>query len=196
MISAPKESGDRAPVGHFERLYRGSMDPWSYETSAYEREKYARTMAMLPEHGGRTLELGCSIGVFTQMLAPRCASLLAVDFSPTAVSLARRRLSRVCTVEIARLDLPEQTPKGPFETIVCSELLYYWSPSLVREGLQRMEESLAPEGVLLAVHWRGSDPRRELAGQEVHAILRKRSRLCWDTGEQTPDYVLDRWCKR
>ena len=172
------------------------MDPWSYETSAYEREKYARTMAMLPEHGGRTLELGCSIGVFTQMLAPRCASLLAVDFSPTAVSLARRRLSRVCTVEIARLDLPEQTPKGPFETIVCSELLYYWSPSLVREGLQRMEESLAPEGVLLAVHWRGSDPRRELAGQEVHAILRKRSRLCWDTGEQTPDYVLDRWCKR
>ena len=28
-----------------------------------------------------------------------------------------------------------------------------------------MEEALAPEGVLLAVHWRGSDPRRELAGQ-------------------------------
>ena len=67
-------------------------------------------------------------------------------------------------------------PEGPFETIVCAEILYYWSPDLVREGLRRIEAALAPGGTLLAVHWRGRDPRRELNGDDVHRILRARHR--------------------
>jgi SAM-dependent methyltransferase len=184
---------DRASVEHFERLARDSVDPWDYETSAYEQAKYRRTLAALPKQTGRTLELGCSIGVFTAMLAPRCESLLAVDFSPTALERAGHRLAGTANVELAERRLPEQTPPGPFETIVCAEILYYWSPALVREGLERIERALAPGGTLVAVHWRGSDPRRELNGDDVHRILRGEAQLRWQGGAQAPDYLLDRW---
>ncbi len=192
-MSAAVDDGGRAPVAHFERLASESADPWGYETSPYEQAKYRRTLAALPRRTGRTLELGCSAGVFTAMLAPRCGSLLAVDFSPTALDRARRRLQGVENVELAERRLPEQTPPGPFETIVCAEILYYWSPALVREGLARMEGALAPGGTLLAVHWRGRDRRRELNGDDVHRILRADTGLRWESRAQSPDYLLDRW---
>jgi cyclopropane fatty-acyl-phospholipid synthase-like methyltransferase len=192
MTAATMEH-DRAPVEHFERLAAESADPWNYEGSEYEQAKYRRTLGALPKRTGRTLELGCSVGVFTQMLAPRCESLLAVDFSPTALEHAGRRLEGTANVELAERRLSEQTPAGPFETIVCAEILYYWSPALVREGLARVERALAPGGTLVAVHWRGPDPRRELNGDDVHRILREESRLHWRGGACAPDYLLDRW---
>lgn len=184
---------DRAPLEHFERLARESADPWNYAGSEYEQAKYRRTLAALPLHTGSTLELGCSVGVFTRMLAPRCDSLLAVDFSPTALAHARRRLDDVEGVELRRCLLPEETPRGPFETIVCTEILYYWSAALVRSGWRRFERALAPGGTLLAVHWRGADHRRELDGDDVHRILRECSGLRRIGGEATTDYLLDCW---
>ncbi len=192
-MSERAETRDRTPVEHFERLARESADPWDYETSDYEQGKYRRTLEFLPEATGATLEIGCSIGVFTEMLAPRCASLLAVDFSPTALERARERLAGAEGVEFRRAQLPEETPAGPFDTIVAAEVLYYWSPELVRTGLEKLEAALAPGGTLLAVHWRGGDRRRELIGDDVHAILRERTKLRWVSGEETPSYLLDLW---
>jgi SAM-dependent methyltransferase len=189
-------AGDRAPVEHFERLARESADPWAYATSDYEQRKYRRTLDYLPERCGRTLELGCSIGVFTAMLAPRTSCLLAVDFSPTALERARRRLRGSHNVQVLRRRLPEEMPGGSFDTIVCAEILYYWGARLVRVGLRRMEAALAPGGTLLAVHWRHPDPRRELTGDDVHAILDAETRLRPDARHATPDYLLDRWVAR
>jgi SAM-dependent methyltransferase len=186
---------DRAPAEHFERLARESADPWSYETSEYEQEKYRRTLAYVPDPAGRALELGCSIGVFTAMLAPRCESLLAVDFSPTALGRARRRLAGFDHVELRTATLPEETPAGTFTTVVCSEILYYWSPRLVAIGLQRIEAVLARGGTFVAAHWRHGDPRRELDGDGIHAILRRQTRLRYVGGESTPDYLIESWVK-
>jgi cyclopropane fatty-acyl-phospholipid synthase-like methyltransferase len=186
---------DRAPVEHFERLAGEREDPWDYATSPYEQAKYEHTLEELPPRVGRALELGCSVGVFTAMLAPRCESLVAVDFSPTALERARARLDGAGNVELRRAELPEETPAGPFDTIVCSEVLYYWSPALVRTGLRRIEAELALGGTLVAVHWRHSDPRRELDGDAVHALLRDESRLRWLGAETFPDYLLDRWAR-
>ncbi len=33
---------------YFERMYRDSVDPWDFESSAYEQRKYAVTVASLP----------------------------------------------------------------------------------------------------------------------------------------------------
>jgi SAM-dependent methyltransferase len=184
---------DRAPVDHFERLARESADPWDYATSEYEQGKYRTTLAYLPERTGRTLELGCSVGVFTAMLAPRCDTLVAVDFSPTALARARRRLGDAPRVELLERRLPEGMPVGPFDTIVCAEVLYYWSADLVEEGLARIEAALASGGTLLAVHWRHPDPRRELTGDDVHALLDEGTSLVLDASRTTPDYLLDRW---
>jgi SAM-dependent methyltransferase len=186
---------DRAPVEHFERLARGSSDPWKYATSTYEQKKYRRTLAHLPERIDSALELGCSVGVFTAMLAPRCERLLAVDFSPTALAHASERVGDLADVELRQAVLPEETPRGPFSAIVCSEILYYWSPDLVCEGLRRIESALEPGGILLAVHWRRDDPRRELDGDEVHAILRTETRLLHCDAESSEDFLLDSWVR-
>ncbi len=188
-------NGDRAPVAHFERLARASEDPWSYASSDYEQAKYRRTLAELPEQIDSGLELGCSVGVFTAMLAPRCRSLLAVDFSPTSLAHAARRLQGRDNVELRRAQLPEETPAGPFDAIVCSEILYYWSPQLVSAGLRRIEAELTPGGTLVAVHWRRGDPRRELDGDGVHAILRRDAKLAHRGGEATDEFLLDRWVR-
>jgi SAM-dependent methyltransferase len=188
-----RASRDRAPVEHFERLAHESEDPWEYATSDYEQRKYGRTLDYLPDRTGRTLELGCSVGVFTAMLAPRCEHLVAVDFSPTALKRARERLGGADNVELLVRRLPEEMPDGPFDTIVCAEVLYYWSADLVRAGLRRIEGALAPGGTLLAVHWRPADPRRELTGDDVHEILDQETSLRLDASHTTPDYLLDRW---
>jgi SAM-dependent methyltransferase len=187
---------DRAPVEHFERLAREAEDPWDYATSEYEQGKYRRTLEYLPERTGRTLELGCSVGVFTAMLAPRCDPLVAVDFSPTALERARARLGDADQVELLQRKLPEEMPSGPFDTIVCAEVLYYWSAELVRDGLRRIEAALAPGGTLLAVHWRLPDPRRELTGDDAHEILDAATLLSLDASRTTPEYLLDRWRAR
>jgi cyclopropane fatty-acyl-phospholipid synthase-like methyltransferase len=187
---------DRAPVEHFERLAREAEDPWNYATSEYEQAKYRTTLEYLPGRTGRTLELGCSVGVFTAMLAPRTSSLLAVDFSPTALERARERVAGASHVTFERRSLPEEMPEGPFDTIVCAEILYYWSPELVRDGLRRMEAALAPGGTLLVISWRHADQRRELTGDDVHAILDKETTLRLEASRTTPDYLLDRWVSR
>ncbi len=191
-MSAARMAHDRAPVEHFERLAREAEDPWDYATSEYEQGKYRRTLDHLPDRTGRTLELGCSVGVFTAMLAPRCDHLVAVDFSPTQLERARRRLAGARNVELLCRRLPEEMPDGPFDTIVCAEVLYYWSAGLVREGLRRMEAALAPGGTLLTVHWLHPDPRRELTGDDVQEIIDAESRLDPDAHLVTPDYLLDR----
>jgi SAM-dependent methyltransferase len=184
---------DRAPVAHFERIAREREDPWGYATSDYEQGKYRHTLDFLPERTGRTLELGCSVGVFTAMLAARCERLVAVDFSPTALARAHRRLVAADNVELLERRLPEEMPSGHFDTVVCAEVLYYWSAELVRDGLRRIEAALAPGGTLLAVHWRHPDPRRELTGDDVHEILDAETSLLLDASRTTPDYLLDRW---
>ena len=70
-------TGSLAPQ-YFERLYAESADPWDFEASPYETAKYAATLAALPRpRYANALELGCSIGVLTRQLAPRCERLLA-----------------------------------------------------------------------------------------------------------------------
>jgi len=60
-----------------------------------------------------------------------------------ALDLAERdRLRGQDHVTVIQRTLPEQMPAGPFDTILCSELLYYWSRPLVGEGLARIEAEL------------------------------------------------------
>ena len=177
---------------HFEELYKGSQDPWSFATSEYERRKYERTLdALEGRRFRRALELGCSIGVFTAMLAPRCDELLAVDISRRAVDLARERLADFPNVRVERRTLPEETPEGPFDLIVASEILYYFTEEAMLAALRRFEEELAPGGSILAVHWRGEPKTHPLRGDEVHELLGCHTRLTNVLAATEPEYRLD-----
>lgn len=180
----------------FERRYRANPDPWGYETSAYERTKYLRTLAALPPPPiAAALELGCSNGAFTELLADRCTSVLAVDFSPEAVRLARSRTAGLGGVRVAEHDLRRGLPAGRFDLIVCAEVLYYLRRDEVLEFCAAAATGLRPGGSLLAVHWRGDDPAAPLDGEAVHRLLADRlmGRLDHTHAERHPGYLLDRW---
>lgn len=183
---------ERLGRDYFEGLYANSDDPWDFETSVYEREKYETTLAAL---GGRrfrrALEAGASIGVFTAMLAERCDSLLAVDVSAKAVAMARARLEDSPHVKVERRTLPEEMPPGPFDLIIASEVLYYFTREEMLATLGRFEEELAPSGSLLAVHWRRETKTYPLQGDEVHELLRLNTTLANTRSLERPNYRLD-----
>ena len=179
---------------YFENLYEQSPDPWGFETSPYERRKYERTLDVLQARQRDyrvALEVGCSIGVFTAMLAPLCDELWAVDVSEKAVAAARERLAGFPQVHVERRRLPEETPEGPFDLVVASEVLYYWPEEVMLAAVRRFEEILAPDGVLLAVHWRKETKTYPLQGDEVHELLLKHTHLANTTMMVEPEYRLD-----
>jgi cyclopropane fatty-acyl-phospholipid synthase-like methyltransferase len=183
---------ERLGRGYFDELYARSRDPWNFETSEYERNKYERTLSVLAcRRYRRALEVGCSIGVFTAMLAPLCGELLAVDVSEKAIVVARQRLADFPNVRVELRTLPEETPQGPFDLLVASEVLYYWPKEVMLSALRRFEEVLAPGGSLLAVHWRKETKTYPLQGDEVHELLVRHVRLANVKTIKEPEYRLD-----
>lgn len=180
---------------YFEDLYRRDPDPWGFETSEYEARKYARTLGALEDRRfARGLELGCSIGVLTELLADRCDELCAVDVVEDALARARERLDGRPGVAIERRELPEELPDGPFDLIVCSEILYYWSQETLAGAVPKLERALAAGGSLLAVHWRRPTETYPLLGDEVHRLLRRDlTDLVLSHEHVDADYRLDRF---
>jgi predicted TPR repeat methyltransferase len=183
---------ERLDREYFENLYAELPDPWGFETSKYERRKYERTLGVLAHRRyRRALEVGCSIGVFTEMLAPLCDELLVVDVSERAIAAAKERLESFPQVRIELRRLPEETPEGPFDLIVASEVMYYWPEDVMLGALSRFEEVLAPDGALLAVHWRKETKTYPLQGDEVHGLLLAHTRLVNTATITEPEYRLD-----
>lgn len=142
------------PPEYFEDKYRSDIDPWQFRSSDYEREKYQATMAALdrPRYS-RGLEVGCSIGVFTGLLAPRCETLAAIDASATAIAAARVHAPPNVTLEVGML--PQDFPPGPFDLIVLSEVLYYFAEADLQRVAALCLDALAPGGDIIACHWLG-----------------------------------------
>ena len=178
----------------FDRLYELSPDPWDYRGSAYERDKYAHTLAALGPHAySHALEVGCSIGVFTQVLAARCEQVTAIDFSARALSLAGERLAELDNVTLQQACFPQEVPSGDFDLIVCSEILYYLARASRHAAVEWLRRQLQAGAVVLAVSWRGPGTDEPATGDEVHDIL-ARSLGYWHVldGRQT-GYRLDRF---
>ncbi len=100
------------PPGYFDDVYNANDDPWEFETSDYEKKKYAATIAALPKpHYEKGLEIGCSIGVLTAMLSRRCRHLLATDISEAPLRKARQRLAASRASGFSRQLFPAIIPK-------------------------------------------------------------------------------------
>lgn len=128
-------------------------DPWNYG-SAYEQEKYARQLQMLPvERPKRALELACAEGHFTCQLAPRVGYLVAADISIQALKRARARCGEHRNVDFAQLDLTAEALPQDMDLIVCSEVLYYLNDEAELESVaKRLFSALRPGGHLVTAH--------------------------------------------
>ncbi|AGY60604.1 class I SAM-dependent DNA methyltransferase [Gloeobacter kilaueensis] len=177
---------------YFEALYRESADPWNFETSAYEDEKYSSTLAVLPRSlYRRGFEIGCSIGVLTARLARRCEALLSIDVSQKALDRARQRCRTLPQVHFEWMRVPERFPDGSFDLIILSEVGYYWSWSELRTAQQLMLAHLEPGGHLLLVHWTLFARDYPLTGDEVHDAFVGLAQLKHLQGQRAEQYRLD-----
>ena len=160
------------PPEYFDQVYQANRDPWNFETSPYERTKYAATLAALPRpHYAEAFEIGCSLGVLSAQLAPRCGHLLAVDVSEAALAQARARCAGLPQVEIRLLRVPEEFPSPQFDLILLSEVGYYWSPADLARTADLLIAGLNAGGQLLLVHWTPPVHDYPLTGDDVHQFF-------------------------
>lgn len=160
------------PPTYFDEVYRANEDPWKFESSPYERAKYAATVAALPRaHYATAFEIGCSLGVLTEQLAPHCGHLLAVDVAEAPLERARQRCAHLPQAEFQLLQVPHAFPEGQFELIVVSEVGYYLSPEDLQLARQKILAALLPGGHLLLVHWTPPVHDYPLTGDDVHEFF-------------------------
>ncbi len=178
--------------GYFLDRYAASPDPYGLAERWYEARKYALSVALLPRQRYRSaFEPGCSIGVLTAKLAPRCDSLLACDAIGSAVASARTRTARLPGVRVERRVIPGDWPPGEFDLIVFSEILYYFDDSDLNQVLRLGTSALREDGHLLAVHWRHPAPDHPRTGDEAHQALAGHPGLARLAGYRDPDFAAE-----
>jgi SAM-dependent methyltransferase len=184
----------RIGASFFEQKYRRDPDPWRFASSAYERHRYASIVNDLgSRHFERAFEPGCSIGVLTSKLAPRCESLIAMDVAPSAIRAAKLRCRRFPNVKLVLGSVAENIPVGSFDLIVFSEIGYYFSEENLRGLTAKLVAKLSPGGTFLAAHWLGESRDHVLSGRRVHAILGSLPDLRHAHGRTFEGFRLDRW---
>jgi len=182
----------RVPQAFFDALYANDEDPWGFATRDYEREKYAHTLSCLGDaRFGRGLEIGCSIGVLSERLAEICDELVGIDVSERALDLARSRLRDRANVTFVSSTFPEQMPNGPWDLIVCSEVLYYLDAPAFALALTRLREAIDRGAAILVVHWRPPTETYPMRGDDVHDKLVKELRDWHLIDDRRECYRLD-----
>ena len=176
--------------GYFDAMYTAAPDPWSLRTRWYESRKYAISTAMLPRQRYRdAFEPGCSVGVLTGMLAPRCDRLLSCDMAAAAVKAAAEHTARFANVTVEQRAIPRDWPPGRFDLIVLSEFLYYFAGADLGQVIDLALEAVRPGGTLLAVHWRHPVADYPRSGDDVHAALAARAGLARLADHSEPDFL-------
>lgn len=189
-------SGNRLPDSYFRQIYRDTPDPWGFAHRWYEQRKYALTLAALPrQRFRRAFEPGCSIGVFTALLATRCDEVVATDVVAEALAATRTRIA--ATPGTGRVDCrcvpfgADWGSLGRFDLVVLGEVGYYLDAVALRAALDAAAEHLEPGGTLLCVHWRHPAPDYPLTGDEVHRIVRATDGLTQLADYRDEDFFLD-----
>ena len=112
----------------FEHKYRKHGDYFGYRTNPYETLKYARTMDLMRAwrpSSDSALEIGCSVGVFTAMIAPEFKNVVAVDIAHEALGLAAETTGHAPNVSFIQSDLVSLNAGRTFGVIFCAEVLMY-----------------------------------------------------------------------
>lgn len=185
-------SGTTVPGEYFRELYRTTEDPWNFAASPYEREKYQATIDALPRERYRSaLEVGCSVGVFTRLLARRCEALLAVDVSEDAVARAKARCSHLPQVRFEVRDVARSFPAGPFDLITFCELGFYFGPRDLERIRDGIAAALEPGGDLVLVHWTPLVEGHAQTADDVHEAFLADARFVHRAGARAETYRLD-----
>jgi SAM-dependent methyltransferase len=167
-------------------------DPWHLHERWYDERKRALIMASLPRHHYiNALDIGCGVGALTVQIAKRCDLVTAVDASAGAIALARYYMTERRNVSLVHAAIPGQWPSGSFDLIVLSDAGRRLDRSALSTLADRISESLAVKGTLIACHWRHSAEGAELDAGSIHAVLARRAGLARLSRVDDEDFLLD-----
>jgi protein-L-isoaspartate O-methyltransferase len=174
----------------FDRVFRDTPDPWSYESDAVSRERRRLLLEILPPRSyARLLEIGCAEGWMTLPLSNRAEELVAADISGVALGRARDRCRSVSNIRFVQLDLVTDPMLRGFDAIVCAGVLVY-VPAIAQERVRdSVVASLHPGGDLLLEHTCQAYPG-EIAGSEIHALYRRHPELTVTRHEDVENYAI------
>lgn len=183
---------------YFRDVYEANEDPWNFETSEYEKGKYSATIAALPRPNYQNaLEIGCSIGVLTQILATHCTNLLATDVSQKALDIAAKRCTASKNVSFRLMDFHKEIIGDQYDLIMISEVAYYLSSSDWKSAINNLYSRLAPEGNIVLVHWLPKVHDYPQTGDEVHEnfeiVMKGKMENVFRKREE--NYRMDIWVK-
>ncbi|MEV5499452.1 SAM-dependent methyltransferase [Nonomuraea fuscirosea] len=154
LLSRLPAAGAQESLRRYFDWWHRRPDPWRYTSDSYELDRHAALLGCLPRRDyARILDVGCSEGVFTDLLskAHPAAETLGVDISAQAVRSAEGRAASAA--RFACLDIRRNAPQGAFDLVVCTEMLYYVGGSRsLRLVSRRLAGLLEPGGVLVASH--------------------------------------------
>ncbi|GIG23663.1 hypothetical protein Cch01nite_43870 [Cellulomonas chitinilytica] len=183
-------------ASYFDAAYRKRDDPWRLGSRWYEHRKRQATLAALPHERYRTaLEVGCSIGTLTELLATRCDSLTATDVAPAALEQAKKRTAHLGNVDHLQHDIGEGVPGGPYDLVVLSEVGYYLTRPRLLEVAASVRAALTATGTVVACHWRHPVPDHPLGGDDVHHVLAAGLGLPSVVQHREEDFLLDVWSR-
>jgi hypothetical protein len=177
----------------FERKFAEADDPWRCRSSDFEALKRCRALAGRPLVG--TALDACGDGAGTQALAVRALRVDAIDGAEAAIAAADRLVGRNPRVRLRRARVPRDLPRGRWQRILVSELVYYLSPHQIETLADALVVRLAPAGELITVHHVVHfDDARTLPSRAV-ALLHRR--LTWQLDRRRVQsygrYIVARW---
>lgn len=185
-------------VDYFKKVYAANDDPWNFETSEYEADKYAATISSIPRKSyENVLEIGCSIGVLTRLLAERSERLLATDVSEKALEHAVEKCGKLDNVYFQRLRFPADFPDESFDLIMISEVAYYLSPQDWENAIATLYAHLNEKGNIVLVHWLPVVHDYPQTGDEVHQTFEKlmKGKMTNVFNTREENYRIDVWEK-
>lgn len=133
------------------------------ENTTRNMDARALIAAALPLSGARVIEAGCGTGKNTEFIAAHASDVLALDFSPAMLAVARGKIASA-HVRFAEHDitLPWPAPDGSADVVISNLVLEHIAG--IAPVLQQMRRVLAPGGTayLAELH-----PYRQLGGSQA-----------------------------
>jgi SAM-dependent methyltransferase len=187
----------------WDQVFETHTDPWKSETSPVQRERFIKQTEMLDAaRDGSTfcrgLEIGCSEGLYTEVLADRCESLLVLEISRTVLARTQKRRRWSEQVRFDAFDFRLDDVPGTFDLIVVAGVLEYFSrPNTFVRMRAKLAAALRPDGYLLLETTRANPllenswwGRRLIRGRWINVFVAEHPSLVTVSSFMTDSYSI------
>ncbi len=144
-------------------------DVTAYGSLSVARERITRITSILPLDVP-TLELACGTGMWTEALARRTGDLTAIDASPEALEIARRRCP--ASVRFVCADILRWVPDRRYQLIFFGFWLSHVPPPRVAGFFSMLRRALTASGQVIFVDEDVSQASKEQATADPEIVER------------------------